>query len=59
MAMGEDPWFWLLPTAPVFTINYQEKVWSKKDVVNMYRWNEFEEDPKSETPDLESEERKS
>lgn len=46
--LGEDVWWWLIPTQPTFKINYQERVFSKKEIVQMYRLNEFNEDPVQE-----------
>ncbi len=46
MQLGEDVRWWLVPTQPVLTINYLEKVYSKRDIVNMYRLDEFPTEPK-------------
>jgi hypothetical protein len=42
--LGEDVWWWAVPTQATYKINYQERVWGKKDIVQMYRLNEFKED---------------
>ena len=46
MALGEDILFWLLPTSPVYSINYNEKVWTKAEIVAQYRLGELRETTK-------------
>jgi hypothetical protein len=43
--IGEDVLWWLLPTTPVIEPNFQEKVWSRKQVITQYRTNQFAQDP--------------
>lgn len=33
MALGEDVYFWLFPTSPIYSIDYNEKVWPKAEIV--------------------------
>ena len=47
--LGDDVWWWFVPTQATYKINYCERVWSKKDIVQMYRLNEFFEDDKAES----------
>jgi len=47
--MGDDHWWWFLPTQPTYKFSYTERVFSKKDIVSMYRLNEFKEEPPIES----------
>jgi hypothetical protein len=51
MALGEDILFWLLPTSPVYSINYNEKVWTKAEIVAQYRLGELRETTKQKVDD--------
>lgn len=49
--MGEDVWWWWLPTQPTYAVNYNERIFSKREVVSMYRTNQFKDDPKPDSLD--------
>ena len=40
--LGVDSFWWLLPTRPELKINHFERLWSKKDVKQMYKTDVFD-----------------
>jgi hypothetical protein len=44
MIMGDEVWWWLIPIQPTYKVNYNEHIWSKQEIIQMYRLASFKED---------------
>lgn len=51
IAFGQDYYWWWVPTHPELKTNYLEKVWSKREIREQRRADQFEKDEDDSDPD--------
>jgi hypothetical protein len=51
ISIGQDMFWWYIPTHPELKTNYFERVWPKREIKKMFKTNVFEKEQEDSDPD--------